>query len=83
MHAVKYSDTVDQKGLFISDVTNATMKLDSSKYQGGVAISGDDEKFVLDAKNGQTEKLIKVFNNAQVISDTEDNVVRQKINMKF
>lgn len=83
VHAVKYSDTVDQKGLFISDVTNATMKLDSSKYQGGVAISGDDEKFVLDTKNGQTEKLIKVFNNAQVISDTEDNVVRQKINMKF
>ena len=83
VHAVKYSDTVDQKGLFISDVTNATMKLDSSKYQGGVAISGDDEKFVLDAKNGQTEKLIKVFNNAQVISDRVDYVVRQKIYMKF
>lgn len=82
VHSVKYSDTVDQKGLFISDVTNATMKLDSSKYQGGVALSGDDEKFVLDAKNGQAERLIKVFNNATVIADPEDNVVRQKINIK-
>ena len=58
------------------------MKLDSSKYQGGVAVSGNDENFVLDAKNGQKEILIKVFNNATVIADPEDNVVRQKINIK-
>ena len=82
LHSIKYSDTIDQKGLFISDVTNATMKLDSSKYQGGVAVSGNDENFVLDAKNGQKEILIKVFNNATVIADPEDNVVRQKINIK-
>lgn len=78
VHAVKYTDTVDQKALFINNFTNGTVFLDSSNYTGGIGVSGKDEGFTLNAKNGQKEILINVFNNAQVIKDDFDNVKYKK-----
>lgn len=78
VHSVKYTDTVNQKALFISDFTNGTIFLDSKNYQGGIGITGKDEGFTLNAKNGQKEILINVFNNANIIKDDFDNVQYKK-----
>lgn len=78
VHAIKYPD-LNANGLFIVNFTNGKFNLDSTNYKGGVGITGKDENFTLDAKNGQEEILISVFNNAKVIKDDFDNVQYKKM----